>query len=52
MDDAIKRNGKGVWLREIVKVLKRFVVSLEWLIDRSALRDEEMVTIKRNDEID
>ena len=30
MEELTKRNGKGVWLREIEKALKRFDGSLEW----------------------
>ena len=30
MEELTKRNGKGVWTREIEKVLKRFDASLEW----------------------
>ena len=42
MEELTKRNGQGVWLREIEKVLKRFDASLEWLLERNALRDEEI----------
>ena len=42
MEELTKRNGKGVWLREIEKALKRFDASLEWLSERIALRDEEI----------
>ena len=31
MEELTKRNGKGVWLREVEEVLKRFDASLEWL---------------------
>ena len=31
MEEMTKRNGKGVWLREIENDLKRFGASLEWL---------------------
>ena len=31
MEELTKRNGKGVWMREIEKVLKRIDASLEWL---------------------
>ena len=38
MEEATKRNGKGMCLREIEKVLKRFDASLEWLSERIAIR--------------
>ena len=34
MEELTKRNGKGVWKREIEKVLKMFGASIEWLIER------------------
>ena len=34
MEELTRRNGKGAWLREIEKVLKRFDMSLEWLMVR------------------
>ena len=34
MEQMTKRNGKGILLREIEKVLKRFVTSLEFLLER------------------
>ena len=52
MEELTKRNGKGAWLREIEKVLKRFNASLEWLIGRIATRDEEMDKIGQNDCMD
>ena len=52
MEDATKRNGKGVWLREIGKVLKRFDASLEWLMERIAILEEEMDKIKQNSEME
>ena len=33
MEELTKRNGKGMWLREIEKMLKRFDASLEWLME-------------------
>ena len=42
MEELTRQNGKGLWLREIEKVLKRFDASLEWLMERIALRDEEI----------
>ena len=37
MVELMKRNRKGVWMREIEKDLKRFDASLEWLMKRIAL---------------
>ena len=37
MEELTKRNGNGVWLREIEKALKRFDASLEWLFERIEL---------------
>ena len=34
MEELIKRNGNGVWMREFLNVLKRFGASLEWLTER------------------
>ena len=33
MEELIKRNGKGVWLWDIEKVMNRFEVSLEWFTE-------------------
>ena len=52
MEEITKRHGKGVWLREIEKVLKRFDASLEWFLERVNLRDEEINTIKGNQEME
>ena len=46
MEELTKRNGKGMWLREIGKVLKRFDASIEWLGERIAMREEEMEKIR------
>ena len=46
MEELTKRHGKGIWLREIEKVLRRFNASLEWLMERISLRDEEMDRIR------
>ena len=51
MEELTKRNGKGVWTREIEKALKRFDASLEWLMERIEMRDEEIKMIKENDEM-
>ena len=50
--EVIKGNGKGVWMREIEKVLKRFDTSLKWLLERIGLRDEEIDAIGRSGEIE
>ena len=52
MEEMTKRNGKGVWIREIEKVLKRFNSSLEWLMGIIAVRDEEMESIRQNEEME
>ena len=52
MEELTKRNGKGVWFREIEKMLKRFKASLEWFVERIAVRDEELETIRRNGELE
>ena len=52
MEELTKRNGKGIWMREIEKGLKRFDTSLELLTGIIAMRDEEMESIRRNDEMD
>ena len=48
MEEMTKRNRKGVWLREIENVLKRFGASLEWLLESISLREEETDEIGRN----
>ena len=52
MEELTKWNGKGIWMREIEKVLKRFDASLEWLMERIRMRDEEMERIRVNDQMD
>ena len=52
MEELTKRNGKGVWLREIEKVLERFDASLEWLLERIETREEEMDEVRRDDQIE
>ena len=42
---------KCVWLREIENGLKRFGASIEWLIERISLRDEE-IAVLRNGEME
>ena len=51
MEELTKKNGKGVWLREIEKVLKRFDASIEWLMERIMIREGEMNTIRVNGEM-
>ena len=51
IEELTKRNGKGVWMREIEKVLRRFDASLEWLMEPIEMRDEEFKMIKDNDEM-
>ena len=52
MEELTKRNGKGMWLREVEKVLKRFGASLEWLTERMGQRDGEMDSIRQNGEME
>ena len=52
MEELTKRNGKGMWLREVEKVLKRFDASLEWLLERVDLRERAMSEINRNDQLE
>ena len=40
-----------MWTREIEKGLRRFDASLQWLMERITLRDEDIDAIKRNDEM-
>ena len=41
-------NDKGIWLREIEILLRRFDVSLEWFLERVDMADEEMDRIRQN----
>ena len=50
MEEMTKRNGKGVWMREVEKILKRFNASLEWLMERIETRGDEMDSLRRNGE--
>ena len=52
MEELTKRNGKGMWMREIENGLRRFDASLEWLGERIAMREEEMEKIEWDDEMD
>ena len=49
MEKLSKRNGKGIGLRENVKAPNMFEASIEWLIERIAMR-EEIDTIGKNGE--
>ena len=51
MEELTKRNGKGVWFREVEKVLKRYDASLEWFLERVKMRDEEIERIRLDTEI-
>ena len=51
MEELTKRKSKGVWLREIEKVLKRFDASLEWLGERIAIREDEIEAIRKSGDI-
>ena len=52
MEELTKKNGKGVWMREIEKVLRRFDASLEWLTGRIGMREEEIEKIRGDREIE
>ena len=52
MEERTKKNNKGVWMREIEKALKRFEASLEWLIERISIRDDEIEAKRKNGEIE
>ena len=49
IEELTKMNGKGVWLREIEKVLKRFGASIEWFVERIRIRDEEIDAIVKKE---
>ena len=51
IEELTKRNGKGMWLREIEKALKRFDASLEWLTERITMREEEMEKANNDEEL-
>ena len=46
MEQLTKRNGKGVWTREVKKGLKRFGSSLEWLSERIDICNNEIEMIR------
>ena len=52
MEELTKRNGKGVWMREIEKVPRRFGTSLEWLLERIQTRDHEIEAFRQNGQTD
>ena len=47
-----KRDGNGVWFREVGKVLKRFDASLEWLMERIELREGAMSALRKNGQLE
>ena len=47
-----KKNGKGIWMREIEKALKRFDASLEWFLERIGMRDREIEKIKADGQME
>ena len=52
MEELTKRNGKGVWFREIEKALRRFGASLEWFMERIQTRDEEIEMIRKDEQME
>ena len=52
MEEITERNGNDVLFRTIEKVLKRFDVSLQWLIGRIEIREEEIDTKRQNGQVD
>ena len=38
-----------MWLREIEKALKRFGASLEWLMERVQIREEEIEEVRKGE---
>ena len=52
MEGLTKRNGKGIWMREIEKFLKRFGASLGWLLERIRMREEEIKRMTLDDEME
>ena len=51
MEELTKRNGKGIWLREIERGMKRFDASLEWQCE-NLLHDEEIEKIRVDDQME
>ena len=52
MEETTKSNGKGIRTREIEQDLKRFDASLEWLMKRIEIRDEEIDRIRHDGQIE
>ena len=52
MEELTKRNGKGMWMREIEKGLRRFGASLEWFLERVGIRERDIESIEHNHEIE
>ena len=52
MEEMTKKNGKGIWTREIEKVLRRFETPLEWLTERNDWREKEMDRIRMDDQME
>ena len=50
--ELTKRNGKGVWMRELENVLRRFGASLELLLERIRTRDDEIEALRQNGQTD
>ena len=52
MEKLTKRNGKGIWLRDIEKGMRRFDAPLKWLLERITMRENEIERIKQNGDIE
>ena len=52
MEELTKRNGRGLWMREIEKTLKRFDASLEWLLERIGLMDKEIDKTRKDGQLE
>ena len=52
MEELTRKNGKGIWMREIEKLLRRFDASLKWLLERIQTREVEMERIRDDDQRD
>ena len=51
MEELTRMNGKGVCILEIENDLRRYGASLEWLMKRIGLREQEMEEIRTNAEM-
>ena len=51
MEELTERNGRGIWLRELEKALKRFGASLELLKERIEKREGEIGKIRQDNGI-